>query len=306
MLRLRNIAWLPIFLFALLFGPISSRAQTDFTSVKPAKEFWIDTPYGAKLSAQEWGNPDGPVVIFIHGFLQSHLSWWKQVIDQNLAKKFRMITFDITGHGGSDKPWDKSIYDNGDKWADMLSSVLDAAGPKKPVVVGWSYGSRIIGDYLNKYGDSRLAGINFVGSALIGDRKMFGDGIALLGKALVDDIAQNVKATREFNKACFEKQPSDADLDQMTMVSMATPIKVRQWARRPAEYEKGLVAIKVPVLVTHGVQDRVCLLDIAKYVAGKVPHAKASYYEGVGHSPFWEDAPRFNRELNDLVTQAAK
>ena len=42
--------------------------------------------------------------------------------------------------------------------------------------------------------------------------------------------------------------------------------------RRPAPYEEALKAIKVPVLVTHGVDDQVCLLGLAKYVVKTVPH----------------------------------
>lgn len=32
-----------------------------------------------------------------------------------------------------------------------------------------------------------------------------------------------------------------------------------------------------------------------------VPGAKASFYEGIGHSPFWEDPARFNRELIEFM-----
>jgi len=32
-----------------------------------------------------------------------------------------------------------------------------------------------------------------------------------------------------------------------------------------------------------------------------VPGAKAAFYEGIGHSPFWEDASRFNRELAEFM-----
>ena len=31
------------------------------------------------ISAQDWGNPDGPEILFIHGFSQGHVSWIKQV-----------------------------------------------------------------------------------------------------------------------------------------------------------------------------------------------------------------------------------
>lgn len=288
----------------LPFATLPANAQTDFTAVKPNKTSFVTTPDGVALSTQEWGNPNGPTIILVHGFLQSHLSWWKQVTDPALSKQFRMITFDLPGHGMSDKPWDKAFYNDGGKWADALKAEIEASGPQKPVVVGWSYGSRVIGDYLIKYGDARLAGINFVGSALNGDAKMFGPGLKLLGQTLSDDLAESMKATRAFDRICFAKAPSEADLDQLTAISMSVPSKVRQWARRPAPYEPALKAVKVPVLVTHGTEDQVCLLALGKYVASTVPNAQASYYEGAGHSTFWEEPERFNKELAQFASKA--
>jgi non-heme chloroperoxidase len=39
----------------------------------------VKTPDGLTISAQDWGNANGPEILFIHGFSQSHLSWIKQV-----------------------------------------------------------------------------------------------------------------------------------------------------------------------------------------------------------------------------------
>jgi pimeloyl-ACP methyl ester carboxylesterase len=36
------------------------------------------------------------------------------------------------------------------------------------------------------------------------------------------------------------------------------------------------------------------------------PGAKLSVYQGIGHSPFFEDAPRFNAELAAFVRSAQK
>jgi non-heme chloroperoxidase len=36
------------------------------------------------------------------------------------------------------------------------------------------------------------------------------------------------------------------------------------------------------------------------------PGAKLSVYDGIGHSPFYEDAPRFNSELAAFVRAANK
>jgi non-heme chloroperoxidase len=60
----------------------------------------------------------------------------------------------------------------------------------------------------------------------------------------------------------------------------------------------------VPVLVTHGMEDRVALVAMARYTESVVANAQISLYEGVGHMPFWEDAPRFNRELAAFVTKS--
>jgi non-heme chloroperoxidase len=285
----------------LLLFPGNAAARIDFASVKPVKEFWVKAPDGVNISVQEWGNPDGPEIIFIHGFLQSHLSWWKQVTDPVLAKKFRMITFDLPGHGGSDKPCDPAVFNNGAHYADTLNAVITASGLKKPVLVGWSYGTRIVCDYLTKYGDSHIRGINFVGSAVSSDPRFVGPGSGFSGGVLSNDLVQSIKATREFDRSCFHTPPSAADLDQLTTISMMVPSKIRQWMKRLAPYEEALKAIKVPVLVTHGVEDQIVRLSLAKYVVKTVPHAQASFYKTVGHSVFWEAPSRFNRELAAFV-----
>jgi len=60
------------------------------------------------------------------------------------------------------------------------------------------------------------------------------------------------------------------------------------------------------VLVTHGAEDRNAKLDTAKYTASVIPGAKLSVYDGIGHSPFYEDATRFNGELAAFVRMANK
>jgi pimeloyl-ACP methyl ester carboxylesterase len=75
---------------------------------------------------------------------------------------------------------------------------------------------------------------------------------------------------------------------------------------RPANRGDVLEHIRCPVLVTHGVEDRILLVALGKFTASEVPGAKLSLYEGIGHAPFWEDAPRFNRELVEFVRLANK
>jgi hypothetical protein len=58
--------------------------------------------------------------------------------------------------------------------------------------------------------------------------------------------------------------------------------------------------LRVPVLVTHGTMDRIVLPAAGSYTAAQVQGARLSLYDGVGHSPFFEDPTRFNRELAAL------
>jgi non-heme chloroperoxidase len=60
----------------------------------------------------------------------------------------------------------------------------------------------------------------------------------------------------------------------------------------------------VPVLVTQGSEDKLVLRGLGELTAAVVPGARLSMYDGIGHAPFAEDAPRFNRELAEFVRAA--
>src|SRR5258707_13952937 len=78
-------------------------AQPSFGQDVKYKPISVKTPDGLTVSAQEWGNPAGPEILFIHGFSQSHMSWMRQA-DSHLAKEFRIVSYDLRGHGHSGKP----------------------------------------------------------------------------------------------------------------------------------------------------------------------------------------------------------
>src|SRR5437762_14061959 len=159
------------------------------------KPIAVKTPDGLTISAQEWGNPAGPEFLFIHGFSQSHLSWMRQV-DSDLAKEFRIVTYDLRGHGNSDKPLDAARYRDSKAWGDEVQAVIDTAGLKRPVLVGWSYAGRVISDYLTTHGAGKLAGINFVDASIKADPALAGDNLKNLPLMASDDLVTNTAATR--------------------------------------------------------------------------------------------------------------
>jgi pimeloyl-ACP methyl ester carboxylesterase len=278
----------------------------SFAQEAKFKSISVKTPDGLTISAQEWGNPSGPEILFIHGFSQSHLSFARQV-NSDLAKEFRIVTYDLRGHGNSDKPLDSARYRDSKAWGDEVQAVIDAAGLKRPVLVGWSYAGRVISDYVATHGAGKLAGINFVDAPIKADPALIGDNLKNLPLMASEDLTTNIAATRTFLHGCFSKQPSADDYEIMLAFNMMVPPKVRGGlGGRPLDATENMSKLTIPVLVTHGSEDRNAKLGAAKYTAATIPGAKLSVYEGIGHAPFFEDADRFNGELANFVRGATK
>jgi pimeloyl-ACP methyl ester carboxylesterase len=272
----------------------------------PANTLKVQAPDGVMIYAQQWGNPAGPEILFIHGYSQSHLSWSRQ-FDRELVKSFRIITYDIRGHGSSDKPLDPVYYKDHRRWAEELKAVMEQAKLKKPVLVGWSYGGRIIAEYLMEYGDKNFAGINFVGAFTKVEKDILGPATPAVLKMASTNLAENIENTISFLKFCTAATLPAEEFQAMLAFNMVVPAQIRGYLLgRPAPYEDALKKITVPVLVSHGMEDRVALVPMAHYTTRVVAHAEASFYPGVGHMPFWEAASRFNSELGAFVNKATR
>jgi pimeloyl-ACP methyl ester carboxylesterase len=288
---------------ALIAAAIAAPALAQEKKFKPVS---VKTPDGLTISAQDWGNPAGLEIIFIHGFSQSHMSWIKQVTS-DLAKDFHMVTYDLRGHGNSDKPFEAERYRDSKAWADELQAVMDATGLKRPVVAGWSYGGRIMADYLKVHGTAKLAGLNYVDAGQKADPAFVGPNLKNLPLMASEDLAVNIAATRAFLHDCFSKQPTQEEYETMLAFNMMVPPKVRLGlGNRPLDIDDILRNLKLPVLVTHGAEDKNSNLIAAEYTAKMIPGAKLSVYQGIGHSPFFEDPARFNAELAAFVRSAQK
>jgi non-heme chloroperoxidase len=267
--------------------------------------FEVTSPDGLTLAAYECGNPRGREILFIHGFNQAYLSWSRQLEDSALGEEFRMVAYDLRGHGASDKPLEPERYTEDKRWADDVAAVIAAANLSRPVLAAWSYGGRVVTDYVRHYGFDKLAGINLVAASTKDDPAFAGPGLAHTGGMMKDDLAGSFAATRAFVRACFALQPAQDDFETMLAFNMAVPPRVRKAVRnRKPNPGDMLPTLRLPVLVTHGADDAVSLAARSHFAAGQIPGAELSIYEGIGHAPFWEDTPRFNRELAEFVRKA--
>jgi non-heme chloroperoxidase len=264
---------------------------------------FVTAPDGLKLATYECGNPAGPEVVLIHGFAQAHLCFAPQ-FESELARDFRLVALDHRGHGASDKPADPKAYQSGEVFARDLAAVLDAKRLKRPVLVGWSMGGRITRQYLLAFGDSRLAGINFVGSLVVEDptcRGPNGPKLPPPGQTL----AQEIEAAISFLDGCFAIRPGEPAFRVALAYNVLVPVDVRRailgWPSNPAATVAGLAKVRVPTLITHGRKDTVVLPRAAERTAEAIAGSRISWFENSGHSPFCEELVRFNRELATFV-----
>ena len=268
------------------------------------QEYQVTGGGGTKIWAGEWGNPDGPPILLIHGFMQSHLSWMAQ-LEGPLADEFRLIAIDNRGHGRSDKPLETSAYGDGQNWADDVAAVIGQLELNKPVLTGWSYGGLIMLDYCQRYGCGDIAGINFVAAAVrrIKDSNMPPPTIPQARANLIsEDLAKRISGTRAFLRACTAAPVDQDTFETWLAFNMLVPHEVRAaMFNRELDFDPVLNGLSIPVLVTYCTADALVLPFMGEHAMAHIPNARASIYEGIGHSPFFEDSARFNRELADFV-----
>jgi non-heme chloroperoxidase len=263
---------------------------------------------GVKLHAREWGKPAGTPILLIHGWSQSLHCWMKQH-ERGLKDEFRVVAVDLRGHGMSEAPLQAEQYTDGDKWADDVAAIIDQLTLDRPILVGWSYGGFVICDYVRKYGQNKIAGINFVGAAVVlGERAspFIGPGFQENAPAACElDLPTNIAAIRRFLRALVARPMSQDDFEVMLAFNMVVHPIVRAFLiQRELDFAPILASIEVPVLVTHGRSDTFALPAMGDLIMGYCKTAEASWYDGVGHAPFLEEPARFNRELARFAQKA--
>lgn len=279
---------------------LSSEAQAR----QPAKQTFATAPDGVSIAIQEYGNPNGAEIVLIHGLMGSHLDWTEQA-NNPLLSKFRLITYDLRGHGLSGKPTEPIYYSDGKRWGNDLHTVITAKGLKRPTLVGWSLGSVVMTNYVNTYTDSNIAGLVFVDAVIDFKPELLPltQKTELLKMIVSEDLKIYLEGTREFLRQCFFKQPDDDAFNLLyANAAMALPEMVRTSQKgisNPAQV--ALPKVSVPVVLIQGDKDALVKPEMVELGRKLMPRAKVSIYAGAGHAPFLEQPDRFNKELSGIV-----
>lgn len=262
------------------------------------------------IIVREFGNRHGTPILFIHGLMQCGLSWTQQV-ESALADEFRLLCMDLRGHGLSGRAATPGEYQDSALFADDVAAVIETLELTRPVLVGASYAGLVINDYVARYGDAHLGGINYVASTVyFGSDKanghLGGGLLELVPGLLSNELGEMIGATRSFVRLFYATQPSQERYEAVLAWNMMVPVDVRlALASRELDGDAVMSGIECPVLITQGMADEIVLPSMSEAIKAQIPHATLSLYEGAGHTTYGEAPERFNRELAEFARTMA-
>lgn len=255
------------------------------------------------LHVEEAGNPDGPPVLFLHGFMSSNLQWVPN--RQRLGGELRLLLVEQPGHGGSPGPDDPAAYS-----AETVLAKLDQVRRERNIdrlwLVGQSLGGAIAMRYAINHPDN-VAGLVFTNS-----RAVFG----LAGKQADDEKQQDGKRggppsepNREsvrnlpYHPSNAKRIPSELK-DKMVQVADAMPMAVFRHLRTggPWDSTDDLDRLTMPTLLINGRFEKVFQPCVQQARAG-IADLRVVNLDG-GHSVNIDQPEQFNRAVIDFIRSA--
>jgi pimeloyl-ACP methyl ester carboxylesterase len=265
---------------------------------------------GVPLLVAEAGKTDGPAILFIHGMSQSHLSWLPQ-LQSPLADRFRLVAFDMRGHGGSGKPWRPEDYSADRKvWANDIEAVIAAKGLTDITIVAWSFGGFAAVDYLRHHGLSRVRALNLTGTlgglvkvppaAKTPDHEKIMQGSRQRGSL---DLLENIEGYTAMPETFAARPLPEKAQDIAIATGLMNPSYVRRaMTSLPTANTNMVPRLDLPVLISTGRYDAEWPVASAQALAEALPQGRLSLFEDAGHFPSMEDETRFNAELLALAS----
>ena len=248
---------------------------------------------GVNIHYDVQGPARGLPVLLSHGHAAAMPTWAPQVAA--LRERFRVITWDLRGHGRSAAPDDPARYTVEHTVADM-AAILDACGIARAVIGGHSLGGVMSFQFQLRHPERVLA-------------------MAILnsGPGFRSDSARDA-----WNISC---ERTAASLTRKGLAALAKSSEVRAaWHRdvrglihaargimthRDARMIDNLGNIAVPVLVLVGDRDRE-FLGAADYMARKIPDVHKFVVENAGHAANLDQPETVNRLLCDFLERVAE
>jgi pimeloyl-ACP methyl ester carboxylesterase len=245
---------------------------------------------GIEIYYEDHGS--GYPVVLSHGYSSTSAMWQPQV--GPLTERFRLITWDMRGHGSSDSPEEQSAYSEAHTVED-LAALLRHLGIEQAVIGGLS-----LGGYMSL--GFHLAHPEMVKALILCDT---GPGY------------RNPKGREAWNETAFKRAErfEEEGLDALGRSPEVEAVRSRhRSAAGLAKAARGMLAqfdprviesldgISVPTLIIVGANDTPFLAG-TDYMAAKIPNARKVVIPDAGHASNIDQPEAFNRTVLEFLDE---
>ena len=259
---------------------------------------FVTLPSGASAHVRDEGNPDGPVLVLVHGSNASLHTWVPWVGE--LGGTYRIISMDLPGHGLTGRvPGDDYTREGMTAFVHELMETLNV---ERFAIAGNSMGGGIAALYTLEHPE-RVSALILVDAAGI-PVKRDDDDVPLafrvasmpvisnvmryvLPRSLVEEGVRKVfvdqsKVTDEMVARYYDLTLHEGNRD-------ATRMRFASYANRNEEaFAARLGEIEVPTLVLWGDKDGLIPVSAAHEFQKRIPQAELVVFKNVGHVPMEE------------------
>jgi pimeloyl-ACP methyl ester carboxylesterase len=238
-------------------------------------------------------------LVFVHGWTCDSTSWAAQV--PALAKKYRVITLDLPGHGQSGSPADGKF--SMDLFARAVESVRAEAKADKIVLIGHSMGAPVIRQYARLYPQHVTALVAVDGPL---DMRNFGQpqrGAAAFTPPPVTG-PDGLKNRETMIRSMFTPQ-TPAPLQQQILAMMLRAPEATAAGAMSAMFDPALRTADVAPMPAYAIYAGTARLPNADAMKQALPKYEATQLAGTGHFVMMEKPDEFNRLLTAFVERVS-
>jgi 3-oxoadipate enol-lactonase len=250
---------------------------------------------GAAFNVVDEGNSDAPPIMLAHALGCDHAMWDWQL--PSLLRRYRVIRYDVRGHGGSASP--RGPYSLETLGLDAVA-ILDALGIERAHWLGLSMGG-VIGEWLLTHAPQRVGRAILANTAAyLGPPGAWDARINAVMENGVGAIAPSV-IERWFTKEFCEREPQTvARIYETLRSSPADGYVACAAALRDMDLRDEIRHVRAPVLVIVGRRDPSTPPEFGAQIARAIQSARLVTLEAA-HLSNIEAAEAFNRAMMDFL-----
>ena len=246
------------------------------------------------------GPKDAPALVLGHALgANSHL-WGYQL--PVLTAKFRVLLYDLPGHGESGPPVGQDSFDD---WANDLAALLDHIGISRATLVGLSIGGMVAQHFGSLYPD-RLQALVLCSTGCQTNetgKKIFEDRIAQVNEGGIETQIEG-SITRWFTPQFAAAAPATIDWVKR-MYRETSPAGFINGCRAIQELNTldRIASITAPTLLIPGELDQAFPESVSRTIQSRIKNSRLKVLTGAAHIGNVERPHQFNEILLTFLAE---